>query len=242
MTREEILKEALRCVTGEREQQYGSPEDSFMAIAELWTVYLEHGCVEDNGAVLLHPEDVAAMMALLKIARICTGKYKGDNWVDLAGYAACGGAWQSGNRPAEWELEDEEERRVEAKLKKLYAYCRLSKDCDLCPIKKDSDLFNLCHEKSFEDMDEGELDSRLTFFHNVVYSALAGVRLLLLDALKERPEPPKTSDLVRVVWCRVCQYCDRFAPEEGEYGCCELTGADVQPMDFCSQGERRNAR
>ena len=25
MTREEILKEALRCVTGEREQQYGSP-------------------------------------------------------------------------------------------------------------------------------------------------------------------------------------------------------------------------
>ncbi len=25
MTREEILKEALQCVTGEREQQYGSP-------------------------------------------------------------------------------------------------------------------------------------------------------------------------------------------------------------------------
>ena len=45
MTREEILKEALKCVNGEREQQYGSPEDSFMAIAELWTVYLEHGCV-----------------------------------------------------------------------------------------------------------------------------------------------------------------------------------------------------
>ena len=32
------------------------------------------------------------------------------------------------------------------------------------------------------------------------------------------------------------------AVEKGEYGCCELTGADVQPMDFCSQGERRNAR
>ena len=73
MTREEILKEALQCVNGEREQQYGSPEDCFMVIAELWTVYLEHKCVEDNGVVLLHPEDVAAMMALLKIARICTG-------------------------------------------------------------------------------------------------------------------------------------------------------------------------
>lgn len=158
MKREEILKEALRCVTGEREQQYGSPEDNFMVIAELWTVYLEHGCVEDNGAVLLHPEDVAAMMALLKIARICTGKYKGDNWVDLAGYAACGGAWQSGNRPKEWEIKDEEERRVEAKLKKLYAYCRLSKDCD---------LFNLCHAKDVEAMDEEELDSYLTFFRSV---------------------------------------------------------------------------
>lgn len=56
--------------------------------------------------------------------------------------------------------------------------------------------------------------------NDVVYAALAGVRLLLLDALKERPEPP----------------------EEGEYGCCELTGADVQPMDFCSQGERRSAK
>ena len=95
MTREEILKEALKCVNGEREQQYGSPEDSFMAIAELWTVYLEHGCVEDNGAVLLHPEDVAAMMALLKIARISSGVDKVDNWVDLAGYAACGGAIQA---------------------------------------------------------------------------------------------------------------------------------------------------
>ena len=84
--------------------------------------------------------------------------------------------------------------------------------------------------------------SRDIWQNDVVYAALAGVRLLLLDALKERPEPPETGNLVRVVRCRVCQYCDRFAPEEGEYGCCELTGADVQPMDFCSQGEGRDAR
>ena len=56
---------------------------------------------------------------------------------------------------------------MEAKLKKLYAYCRLSEDCDLCPIKKDSDLFNLCHVKDVEAMDEEELDSYLTFFRNV---------------------------------------------------------------------------
>lgn len=31
------------------------------------------------------------MMCLFKIARIATGHGKADNWVDLAGYAACGG-------------------------------------------------------------------------------------------------------------------------------------------------------
>lgn len=199
MKREEILKEALRCVTGEREQQYGSPEDSFMAIAELWTVYLEHGCVEDNGAVLLHPEDVAAMMALLKIARICTGKYKGDNWVDLAGYAACGGAWQSGSCPMEWEPGDAEEYRMKAKLKKLHAYCRLSEDCDRCPIKKDSDLFNLCHAKTFEDMDEEKLDSYLTFFHNVASDRGPSCYNCKYMACEDNEDP-----------CRNCKYLDKY--------------------------------
>lgn len=36
-------------------------------------------------------KDVAAMLGLLKIARIATGHGKADNWIDLAGYAACGG-------------------------------------------------------------------------------------------------------------------------------------------------------
>lgn len=42
------------------------------------------------------PEDVAAMLALLKIARIASGHAKADNWVDLAGYAACGGEIEGG--------------------------------------------------------------------------------------------------------------------------------------------------
>lgn len=37
------------------------------------------------------PEDVAAMMALLKIARIADGNSKDDNWIDGCGYLACGG-------------------------------------------------------------------------------------------------------------------------------------------------------
>lgn len=205
MTREEILREALRCVTGEREQQYGSPEDSFMAIAELWTVYLEHGCVEDNGAVLLHPEDVAAMMALLKIARICTGKYKGDNWVDLAGYAACGGAWQNGNRPKEWEIKDEEDHRRGTKIEKVNAYCRLSEECDLCPIKKGSDLFNLCHAKAFEAMDEEELDSYLTFFCNVSSDRAPSCFNCKYLARESNEDP-----------CRDCKYLNKYEEDTGE--------------------------
>lgn len=38
----------------------------------------------------INAKDVATMMGLLKVARIATG-YKDDNFVDLAGYAACAG-------------------------------------------------------------------------------------------------------------------------------------------------------
>ena len=31
------------------------------------------------------------MLILLKVARIKSGKKKNDNWIDIAGYAACGG-------------------------------------------------------------------------------------------------------------------------------------------------------
>ena len=81
MNRAEILEAARVCVCGEREQDYGSPEDSFALIASLWTVYLN---------TPITPKDVAMMMALLKVARIKRGD-KADSFVDLAGYAACAG-------------------------------------------------------------------------------------------------------------------------------------------------------
>lgn len=84
MTREKILEEAKKCVCGKREQDYGSPEDNFSQIAELWTAYCRH-------RIIFKPTDVAMMMALLKIARIRNGGGTGDSFVDLAGYAACGG-------------------------------------------------------------------------------------------------------------------------------------------------------
>lgn len=83
MKREEILDNAKKCVCGQREQEYGKPEDNFQTIANLWNAYL--------GTSLVKSSDVAMMMALMKIARIRTGTATEDSFVDLAGYAACGG-------------------------------------------------------------------------------------------------------------------------------------------------------
>ena len=88
MTREEILAAPKSCVCGDRDEAYGKPEYSFKAIANLWSDYLRvtHGIQRRLTAT-----DVAAMMILFKVARIATGQNKDDNWVDAAGYAACGG-------------------------------------------------------------------------------------------------------------------------------------------------------
>ena len=82
MTREQILAKAKDCVCGQRQMEYGTPEDNFGLIARLWSDY--------TGAQITST-DVAMMMALLKIARIKHGNAVEDSYVDLAGYAACGG-------------------------------------------------------------------------------------------------------------------------------------------------------
>ena len=92
MTRDKILEQALHCVSGDREQDYGSPEQNFRTIALMWSVYIQR-----LGRGYLEDRDVAAMLALLKIARIASGHAKADNWIDLAGYAACGGEIESGD-------------------------------------------------------------------------------------------------------------------------------------------------
>ena len=58
MKRAEILEAARVCVCGEREQDYGTPEDSFGLIGQLWTAYM---------GTLFMAKDVAMMLALLKV-------------------------------------------------------------------------------------------------------------------------------------------------------------------------------
>ena len=82
MTRTEILHEAETQITGQREQDYGSPENNFALIANLWSDYLD---------AEITALDVAMMMCLLKIARIKNGGGTGDSFVDICGYGACGG-------------------------------------------------------------------------------------------------------------------------------------------------------
>lgn len=97
MTRAEILDAAKKCVCGQREQDYGTPESNFQLIADLWNSYLglpyDHSEWNETRVAIpeITPTDVAMMMSLMKIARIKNGGGTGDSFVDLAGYAACGG-------------------------------------------------------------------------------------------------------------------------------------------------------
>lgn len=90
MTRKECLDAAAECVLKDRASQYGGMEDNFRTIANFWSVYV---------GKKISPADVAAMMALLKIARARSNPGHGDSWIDLAGYAACG-AECAGGKPA----------------------------------------------------------------------------------------------------------------------------------------------
>lgn len=83
MDRATILETARKYVTRDRAAIHGDAERNFERIAALWGAYHE-------GAVF-GAEDVAVMLALVKVARIRSNPGHADNWVDMAGYAACGG-------------------------------------------------------------------------------------------------------------------------------------------------------
>ena len=153
MNRTEILDAAKNIVNGERDQQYGTPENSFEVIAELWRSYLKASCVGAGADVCILPEDVAAMMALLKIARISTGQGKADNWIDLAGYAACGGEIQTrgecGNR--------------EAKIKKLDDYCEAQHGCNDCIINQEFGGNPPCEFVLSDEWTDDDLDAAMRY-------------------------------------------------------------------------------
>ncbi len=81
-TRGNLLDVAKAYITKDRQADHGDAEDNFSRIAQYWSVHL---------GVPVKAHDVAVMMALLKVARIKQNPNHIDNWVDGAGYFACGG-------------------------------------------------------------------------------------------------------------------------------------------------------
>lgn len=74
-----VLESAMKVITLDRQDTHGNAEDSFDAIAALWSVWLN---------VKITAYDVAMMMSLLKVARARSNPMHTDNFIDLAGYAA----------------------------------------------------------------------------------------------------------------------------------------------------------
>ena len=74
-----ILDEAKDIVNGQRQEDYGSINDSFLRIAGLWSAYI---------GIKLDKYDVAKMMMLLKISRAKHGNHR-DSYVDIVGYVEC---------------------------------------------------------------------------------------------------------------------------------------------------------
>jgi hypothetical protein len=90
MKRAEILVTAEGHVCRDRAAKHGEAENSFATIAAYWTVHLRaRGILPPDKA--LEAFDAALLLGLLKVARVPNNPKHADNWVDLAGYAACGG-------------------------------------------------------------------------------------------------------------------------------------------------------
>lgn len=108
--RRALLLQAADTIDGDRNKTYGGPESSFTTIAALWNEYLR--VVTTVPVDALQPHDVAAMLALLKIARIAgSGGTHKDSWLDLAGYAACG--WETVDVPVPADMEPAKERAIQ---------------------------------------------------------------------------------------------------------------------------------
>ena len=94
--RAKFLKQVEGLVCMDRNVQHGDAEDNFRNIATLWTDYL---AMRPNGP--LQSYEVGIMMTLFKIARMAYNPTNQENWLDSAGYMACGGVIADGIKEPE---------------------------------------------------------------------------------------------------------------------------------------------
>ena len=84
--RREIIAQVEGCVCRDRQNTYGDAEDNFADIAVIASVALAPKLKGPLSAA-----DVALFSAAIKFARLKSSPLHLDNWIDLAGYAVCGG-------------------------------------------------------------------------------------------------------------------------------------------------------
>ena len=83
------LLETHKIITGERQNSYGKPENSFNLIKDLWNDYLVANQERTtNKSIYIHSIDVANLMILFKVARLLGQKPTRDTYLDIQGYAA----------------------------------------------------------------------------------------------------------------------------------------------------------
>ena len=70
-----VLSEADTLINGERQKHYGTPQENFAAIAQMWSAYL---------GISVSPADVCNLMACLKIARLRNGAHRDSSVTDAA--------------------------------------------------------------------------------------------------------------------------------------------------------------
>lgn len=85
--RSEVLDEAKQLINGDRQEQYGTPQENFRRIAAMWSAYL---------GVEVGMADVAVCMALVKACRLAND-HKRDSFVDGAAYFALAAELSDGN-------------------------------------------------------------------------------------------------------------------------------------------------
>ena len=89
MTKEEILAEASRIISRDRNLSHGDAFQNHAEIAEFWNIFLDKKL---QPMASITAEDVALMMVLMKISRNNQGKKNNlDNFIDMCGYAAIAG-------------------------------------------------------------------------------------------------------------------------------------------------------
>lgn len=101
--RKDLLQGADAAVNGDRNVDYGDPTADFKRTANYWNQHImgvlerkygtdleSHPLLAETLRNLLDGHDVAILMNLLKISRLAWSPEKKDNWLDIAGYSACG--------------------------------------------------------------------------------------------------------------------------------------------------------